>query len=166
MAVPAVQYDRMAFPASTCVAAIAVGRIGSTTLIRMTTRTKRADGKHAERLEGSNKKALGTDSHRGHLHCVLHIVNSSSRTDFQFSIVTEQVEHQRGQKQDADGSHLALHILLAFRLHSLLTLHAGRDSGNGVQRSRWAGWKDRPRSPGSMGCLFADLGHVPFHTDR
>jgi len=44
MAVPADRYG-------TLVAAIAVGRIGSTTLVRMTTRTRGADGKHAERLE-------------------------------------------------------------------------------------------------------------------
>ena len=94
------------------------------------------------------------------------MVNSSSRTDILWPVVTEQIEYQLDQKQDADGSHVALHTPQAFHPHSLITLQAGGNSGNGVRRNRRASWKDRRCSPESTGCLFADLGHVPFQTDR
>src|SRR6185312_14901631 len=97
------------------------------------------------------QKALGTNSHRGQIHCLPHMVNSSSRPNLLCRVVTEQIEHQRDQKQDADGSHLVLHSPHAFRLHSLITPQADRDSGNGVWHSRRAGWKARPCSPGGMG---------------
>jgi len=129
--------------------------------------THQGRGRQARRAPRvSNKKALGTDSHRGYLHCLPHMVNSSSRTDILWPVLTEQIEYQLDQKQDADGSHVALHTPQAFHPHSLITLQAGGNSGNGVRRNRRASWKDRRCSPESTGCLFADLGHVPFQTDR
>jgi hypothetical protein len=109
-------------------------------------------------IQSGLKEALGTDSHRGHLHCLLHIFNSLSRTAFTCRVVTEQIEHQYGQKQDADDSHLVLHTLHAFRSHAFITLHIGRDCGNDVSRSSLCIWSAR--------CGSGMVGGVPLWSCR